>query len=62
MSSGTMVDYAVKRTQDHIGRFNRLYGDLLNQSIDEEWLAEIESRDNIFPNLNFRQYLTKTPA
>ncbi len=56
MSSGTMVDYAVKRTRDHIGRFNRLYEDLMNQSLDEEWLAEIESRDNIFPNLNFRQY------
>jgi 1,4-alpha-glucan branching enzyme len=46
----------VKKTQDHIGRFNRLYEDLLNQSLDEEWLAEIEARDNIFPNLNFRLY------
>jgi len=56
MTSGTMVDYAIKRTKDHIHRFNRLYQDVNQQSVDEGWLATIESRDNLFPDINFRMY------
>ncbi len=56
MFAGTMVEYAVKRTQDHLQRFLRLYEDLNNGSIDEEWLSDLESRDNIFPHLDYRVY------
>ena len=56
MTTGTMVDYAVKRTKNHLTRFNRLYNDILNQSIDPEWLAQIESQDNLFPDIDFRVY------
>lgn len=56
MKTGTMVDYAVKRTKDHILRFTRLYEQINAGQIDESFLGNIEWRDNIFPNLNWRYY------
>ncbi|MDR2462738.1 MAG: DUF1957 domain-containing protein [Verrucomicrobiales bacterium] len=57
MKTGTMVPYAVKRTKDHILRFNRLYEQIKSNRIDEPFLANCEWRDNIFPNINWRHYL-----
>ena len=56
MTSGTMVEYALKRTRDHLHRFTRLYNDIQNQSVDEGWLTDIEKKDNLFPEINFRVY------
>ncbi len=56
MKTGTMVPYAVKRTRDHILRFLKLYEDLNSGTIEPEWLSEIESQDNIFPDINYRVY------
>ena len=52
MKTGTMVPYAHRRIKQHVGRFNRLYEDLLKDSIDKDFLAEIEWRDNIFYNID----------
>lgn len=56
MKTGTVVPYAVKRTKDHMLRFNRLYEEIRQNKINEAWLNEIESKDNIFPNINYRAY------
>ncbi len=56
MKTGTMVPYAVFRTREHVLRFLRLYDQLLAGKIDEAQLHEIESRDNIFPDINYRAY------
>ncbi|MDD5136786.1 MAG: DUF1957 domain-containing protein, partial [Candidatus Omnitrophica bacterium] len=56
IKTGTMVPYANKRTCLHINRFTKLYEDLLNNSIEEEWLKEVESRDNIFRGMNCASY------
>jgi len=56
MKTGTMVDYARKRTKDHIARFDRLYHDILASRINEQWLKEVEHRDNIFPDIDYRVY------
>ncbi|HUV37491.1 MAG TPA: 1,4-alpha-glucan branching protein domain-containing protein [Patescibacteria group bacterium] len=56
MKTGTMVEYAHKRTKDHIARFNRLYDDILAERINEQWLKEVENRDNIFPDIDYRVY------
>jgi 1,4-alpha-glucan branching enzyme len=56
MKTGTMVEYALKRTKDHIGRFDRLYNDITVGRVNEQWLAEVESRDNIFPDVDYRSY------
>ncbi|MFW5782201.1 MAG: glycoside hydrolase family 57 protein [Candidatus Muiribacteriaceae bacterium] len=50
MTTDTMVPYAVKRTKDHICRFNELYYMINENRIDSSWLHDIENRDNIFRN------------
>ncbi|MCX5703694.1 MAG: DUF1957 domain-containing protein, partial [Candidatus Omnitrophica bacterium] len=54
MGTGTHTSYAIKRTKDHLLRFTRLYEDIKSNSIDEGWLADIEYKDNIFPEIDYR--------
>lgn len=61
MKTGTMVDYAVRRTKVHIHRFNQLYEQIKYNRIDPYYLHEIEEKDNLFPNLNFRIYNPSIP-
>ncbi|MCA9400236.1 MAG: DUF1957 domain-containing protein [Candidatus Omnitrophica bacterium] len=56
MRTGTMVPYAEKRVRQHIGRFTKLYNDLMQGKIDIDWLEEIEDRDNIFNDLDCAKY------
>ena len=56
MKTGTMVDYACKRTKDHIGRFNKLYEDIISQQIDSQWLSDAQQKDNLFPFLDYSVY------
>ena len=54
MFTKTMVGYAQKKVSDHTYRLFKLYEDIKNNSIDEEWLSEIENRDNIFSNIDYK--------
>jgi 1,4-alpha-glucan branching enzyme len=56
MKTGSHVEYAVKRTQDHLLRFTRLYDDIRGGRIDESWLDDVAYADNIFPDLDYRVY------
>ena len=56
MKTGTTVEYAKKRTRDHIARFTYLYRTLTEGGLDEAILREFEERDNIFPELDYRTY------
>lgn len=56
MKTNTMVEYAVKRTKDHVARFNDLYFAIKDKSLDPNYLGELEWKDNIFPDINFRVY------
>ena len=56
MRTGTTVPYAERRTNAHILQFNRLYEDLLRGEISERWLSDIEAKDNIFPDMDYRLY------
>jgi 1,4-alpha-glucan branching enzyme len=56
MKTGTMVQYAVRRTKEHIANFNRLFEELEQEKIDESFLSLLESHNNIFPNINYRVY------
>jgi 1,4-alpha-glucan branching enzyme len=53
ITTGTMVQYAIKRFRDHIHRFNRLYDMIKGRDINEAWLAEVESRDSIFQEIDY---------
>lgn len=54
MGTGTHTTYAIKRTKDHLLRFTRLYEDIKSNLIDENWLSDIEYKDNIFPGIDYR--------
>lgn len=56
IKTGTMVDYAVRRTKDHVSRFLRLNDQIRNGNIDETWLGWVESKNNLFPEIDFRVY------
>ncbi len=61
MKTGTMVPYAVRRTREHIGRFNELYEGLKSRSVNQRRLEDTEWRDNIFPNIDYRIYKSNPP-
>ena len=56
MKTGTMVDYAVRRTKEHVLRFLRLHEQIRGGTIDEGWLAHIEGKNNLFPEIDYRVY------
>jgi 1,4-alpha-glucan branching enzyme len=39
-----------------VNRFNALYEALSAGRISEPWLTDVEARDNIFPELDYRIY------
>jgi 1,4-alpha-glucan branching enzyme len=53
-----MVPYAERRTNEHVQRFTRIYEDLLANGVDEAWLSDVESKDSLFPDIDYRIYAT----
>lgn len=56
MKTGTAVEYAHKRTKDHLLNFIKLYEDIRGNRIDETWLSELEGRNNIFKYIDYSIY------
>lgn len=56
MKNGTMVQYAVRRTKEHIANFLRLYDDLKMDRIDGNFVSLLESHNNIFPEIDYKVY------
>ena len=54
LATGTHTSYALKRTKEHLLRFTKLYEDIKAGALDEAWLADIEYKDNIFPEADYR--------
>lgn len=57
MSTGTMVPYAQNRFRNHMSRFLSLHDALKRNSIDQGALAEMESKDAVFQEIDYRVYL-----
>jgi 1,4-alpha-glucan branching enzyme len=53
---GTTVQYSTRRFKSHIHRFSLLAEMLEKNEFNEELLTEIESRDNIFAEIDYRTY------
>ena len=53
---GTTVEYSTRRFQSHIHRFDLLAKMIESGEVDHDLLAEIESRDNIFAEIDYRGY------
>ncbi len=60
MSRGTVVEYAARRTRDHVLQFDELYRMLAEGAIREDRLKQLEFQDNIFPFIDYRIYAKKT--
>jgi 1,4-alpha-glucan branching enzyme len=60
MKMGTAKEYAEKRFIDHINRFNRLYQSIISDTISEKWLTELEYKDRIFQDIDYRVYREKS--
>jgi 1,4-alpha-glucan branching enzyme len=56
LRTGTSPDYARKRVKEHLLRFTRLYEQLTAAQLDPEWLKQVEWRDNIFPDVDYRYW------
>lgn len=56
MKTGTMVEYAVRRTKEHVSGFTRLHEEIRSGRIDEGHLGWLESRHNLFDHVDYRVY------
>jgi 1,4-alpha-glucan branching enzyme len=56
LRAGTSPGYARKRVKEHLLRFTRAYEQLTAGQLDAEWLQQIEWRDNLFPEVNYRYW------
>lgn len=56
LKSGTTAEYARKRVTDHLARFNYLHDCIRKNRIDERYLTALEVMDDIFPEIDFRDY------
>lgn len=52
VTMATVVPYAVRRTRDHLARFDRLYHELREHRVDEAALAKIEALDTAFQEVD----------
>ncbi|MEO5719839.1 MAG: 1,4-alpha-glucan branching protein domain-containing protein [Chthoniobacterales bacterium] len=57
IKNGTAARYAERRITTHVEQFTKLYEQLKSGRIDEAFLSDCETRDNLFPNLAWRSYL-----
>lgn len=58
IETGTMVEYAENRTKWHVDNFLKLQSQISNDHIDEGFLSDLESRHNLFPEMDYRLYCT----
>jgi len=60
INSGTMVQYARQRAEDHLSNFLRLHEQLYGHRLDPDWLSRLQEKDNIFPDLDYRVFTPQT--
>lgn len=56
MTTGTTVDYAVKKVKSHIKRFLDMYDMVKSGNIDQDYIKKAEWMDTIFQEMDFRVY------
>jgi len=54
------TDYARNRIESSLRTFTTIYEALGSNYISTEWLTQLEKKDNIFPNINYRVFKRKT--
>ncbi|HKZ58028.1 MAG TPA: 1,4-alpha-glucan branching protein domain-containing protein, partial [Thermodesulfovibrionales bacterium] len=59
INAGDAIEYAKKRFTEHTARFNSLYKSIISKNIPKRWLVEIEDKDRIFADIDYRVYQSK---
>ena len=58
LKTGSHVSYAIERFRSHAENFTNLYEDVKSGNLDEEYLRRLESKNNIFPDIDYSVYCT----
>lgn len=56
MKTNTVVEYAVRRTKEHLARFFSLADQLDQGRVDERYVTMLEQRDNVLPYVDYRTF------
>lgn len=56
IKGNTTVNYAKRRVNLHVERFQSLYDVITKNCIEAKTLSKVEEVDNIFPNMNYKIY------
>jgi 1,4-alpha-glucan branching enzyme len=56
LRADTSPAYARRRVKEHLLRFIALHDQLTATGVDEKWLAEVEARDPLFPDIDWRYW------
>ncbi|MFW5999237.1 MAG: glycoside hydrolase family 57 protein [Halanaerobiaceae bacterium] len=56
IKADTMVEYARKRTENHLENFFKLARAIENGDINGDYLEQLKEKNNIFPFLDFKSY------
>ena len=59
MKTDTMVEYAHKRTKNHLNNFFKLTRQISENNIQENFLNYLETKNNIFPGIDFKVFANK---
>jgi 1,4-alpha-glucan branching enzyme len=61
IKAGTMVEYAERRTREHLLRFLKLHDQIRQGAVDEGWLGHVEQKNNLFPEMDYRVFCSAAP-
>lgn len=56
LTTGSHAEYAVNRVRGHVVSFMEIERQVRSGTVDPDWLAGLESRNNIFPDIDYRVY------
>ncbi len=59
MKAGNYRSYAEKGVKTHLIRFHQLARQILHQDIDVKYLVDLEEKDNLFPQVDYRVFRTE---
>lgn len=62
LRTGSMVEYAKWRAESHLKNFDRLAEEIRLDAIDEEFLADLELKDNVFPEVDYKVWATEAES
>jgi 1,4-alpha-glucan branching enzyme len=57
LRNGASPDFARKQVEQHLARFHETASQLESGRVDRQWLEHAESRDTVFPALDWRYWV-----